>query len=63
MTSAAGSSGSMTIAMTMSGFMNSCETWFMEKYKGGLPDNYKARTKEIAFVQKFREAVRSLKSN
>ncbi len=43
--------------------MNSCETWFMEQYKGGLPDNYKARAKEIAFVQKFREALRSLKSN
>jgi len=38
-------------------------SWFMERYKGGLPDNYKARAEEIAFVQKFREAVRSLKSN
>lgn len=38
-------------------------SWFQEQYKGGLPDNYKARTKEIAFVQEFREALRSLKSN
>ena len=38
-------------------------SWFMEHYKGELPDNYKARAKEIDFVRKFREAVRSLKSN
>jgi len=38
-------------------------SWFMEQYKGGLPDNYKTRAKEVEFVGKYRQAVRSLKSN
>ena len=38
-------------------------TWFAEDYKGGAPENYLARNKEIAFAHKYREVVRSLKSD
>jgi len=37
--------------------------WFAEVYQGGTPENYREREKEVAFVHKFREAVRSLKSD
>lgn len=37
--------------------------WFQEDYQGGPPENYHMRNKEIAFAHKYREAVRSLKSD
>lgn len=38
-------------------------SWFMKNYQGGHPDNYGGRAKEVSFAHKFREAVRSLRSN
>jgi nucleoside-diphosphate-sugar epimerase len=38
-------------------------SWFVDDYKGGAPENYFARKKEVAFAHKYREAVRSLKSD
>ncbi|MFB0566029.1 MAG: NAD-dependent epimerase/dehydratase family protein [Candidatus Aminicenantaceae bacterium] len=34
--------------------------WFEEEYKGGPPDNYKLRNKEIEIVRKYQKAVTSI---
>ena len=36
-------------------------TWFMNEYKGGPPENYQTRNREVEFAKKYQEAVRALK--
>jgi len=34
--------------------------WYVEEYRGDLPENYRFREKEIEIIQKFKEAVKSI---
>jgi len=34
--------------------------WYVEKYRGDPPENYRLREKEIEIIQKFKEAVKSI---